>query len=147
MGLKGARLGDKAARVGCRGDSFLKQKQFWREPDAREENSSAIETAKLFKANGNGWRMDRAQTRDYARVLFRGGIAQKLQGDVPGFGRRPAKPVCAGTKPRRGRTELVDYRCRQRYPDEKAHSGIIVSGLLASMGSNREGKQENAGAC
>jgi hypothetical protein len=43
--------------------------------------------------------MHLAQSRHNALVVLSVGIAQKLQSDVPGFRRRPAKPVPVGSEP------------------------------------------------
>src|ERR1035437_10101691 len=129
MRLEGASLGNEAAGQGGCGDTFLKQEQFGREPDSGDENPGALEAAKFLQANRNGWRVQRAQARDNTFVLFRVGVAQKLQGDVPGFGRGPAEAARGGAKPRCGRAEFVEHCGGQGDSDEEAHGDYFGSVL------------------
>ena len=133
MRLKATSLWDKAAGLGGRGDTFMKQEQLGREPNAGKENSRALKAAHLLQANRYGWRMQRTQARDYAGVLFRAGIAQKLQGDVPGFRRGPTEAARGGAKPRLGRAEFVNHRDGQRDSDKEAHGDYFGSTGLGSV--------------
>ena len=86
--------------------------------------------------------MKRTQALDNTFVLFLAGIAQKLQSDVPGCGRLPAKAVSSRVKPHRGRTELVDHRSGQGDSDKEAHGDYLGSSLegfgsVACMNSAR----------
>lgn len=126
MRLVRTRLGDEPTKPGGCGNTFLKRKQFRREPDTGKENPGAIEAAQPLKPNRNGWQMQLAQSCDRAIELFRAGIAQELQSNVPRFGNRPAQPVPVGLKPHGDRTEFVDYYNRQRYPNKQAHTTIMV---------------------
>jgi hypothetical protein len=71
--LVGARLGNKAAGLGCFADALLEQKQLWGEPDANYENSGAIKAVQSLKADADRWRMNRVQTlHDAGKSLFAG---------------------------------------------------------------------------
>ena len=102
-----------------------KKKQLGRKADTGKEDSGAIEEAQRLKPHGNGRRTHFAQPRHQARVLFRAGIAQELQGDVPRFGRGPAQPVLIGFKARRDRRKLADDRSRQGNPNKQTHTKIV----------------------
>jgi len=127
--LEGASFGEKAARLGGRGDALLKQEQFGREPNAGDEDSGALEAVQSFKADGNGRRVKGAQARDDTGELIRAGVAEELQSDVPGFGRGPAEAVPGGAKPRGGRAEFVNHRGGQGYSDKETHTRIIQDAL------------------
>ena len=102
MRLEGTSFRNEAAGLGGRGDTLLEQEQFGGGPYAGDENSGALEAVQSFKADGNGRRVQRAQARDDAGELIGACIAEKLQGDVPGFGRGPAEAISGGAKPSRG---------------------------------------------
>src|ERR1039457_6524711 len=123
--VEGTRLGHEAAKsCRCR-DTLLDRKQLGSESDAGKEDSGAVEAAQRLQPHGNGRRTHFAQPRHQARVLFRAGIAQELQGDVPRFGRGPAQPVLIGFEPRRDRRKLADDRSCQWYPNKQAHTKIV----------------------
>jgi 23S rRNA (guanosine2251-2'-O)-methyltransferase len=123
--LVGARLGSEAAEPGCRADALLKQEQLRREPDRDNQDSGAGEELQLLKCDGNRGQMQLAEPRGHAFVLFRAGIAEKLQSDVPRFRRCPAQPVVPGFQPRRERREFAADRNRQGNPDKEAHTKIV----------------------
>ena len=127
MRLKGTSFRNEATGLGCRDDTFLKQEQLGREPDSGAANSGALEAAKFLQADRNGRQVQRTQARDDTCALFRTGIAQKLQGEVPGFRRCPSEAVCVRAKSRRGRAEFVEHRGGQGNSDKEAHTNMIVS--------------------
>jgi hypothetical protein len=99
VGLVGASFGGNPATRRGSYDIFLKLKQLGREPDSGNENPGVVEDAQTFQLHRNGRRTQLVQARDQARVLFRSGIAEKLEGDMPGFRRRPAQAVRFRLKP------------------------------------------------
>ena len=98
-----ARLGSEAAERCCRADLLLKQEQLRRGPDRDDQDSGAGEEVQPLKSDGNRGRMQLAEPRGHAFVLFRAGIAEKLQSDVPRFRRCLAQSVVPGFQPRRER--------------------------------------------
>lgn len=64
--------------------------------------------------DGYGWVMEGAEARVDAVALFLLDAAQELQGDVPGFGRGPAKSVLGGLVADGDCGELVDERGWER---------------------------------
>jgi hypothetical protein len=99
MRLVGASLVGEPATLRRGGDPLVQDQQFGRDLDAGKECPCSIEESQSLKLNGNGRQMHLAQSRHNALVVLSVGIAQKLQSDVPGFRRRPAKPVPVGSEP------------------------------------------------
>jgi len=123
--LVGTSLIDEPAICRRRNNAPLKQKQFMRDLDVGKENPGAIEAAQFLKPYRNGPQVQLVQLRHDAFVLFAAGIAQEFERDVPRSGRRPAKPVPAGSKPRRDRRKFGDHCVCQRNPNKEAHEEII----------------------
>ena len=125
VGLVGAGFGDKPATRRRGHDALLQLKQLGREPNSGDENPGVVEGAESFDLYWNGRRTQLVQACDKARELLRAGIAEKLEGNMPCFRRRPAKAVRGGLKPSGDRREFVDDRSRQRDSDKQAHTGIM----------------------
>ena len=125
VGLVGASFRDEPAkRRGCH-DALLKLEQFGREPDSGNENSGVVEDAQSLQLHRHGRQTQFVQARDQARVLFRFRIAEKLEGDMPGFRLRPAQAVRLGLKPLADRRQFAKDRGSQRNSDKEAHTKIM----------------------
>ena len=133
VGLVGTSFGGKSAARRGGYDVFLKLKQLGRGPDSGNENPGVVEDAQTLQLHRNGRQMQFVQARDQAGVLFRSGIAEKLEGDMPGLRRRPAQAERFGLKPSGDRRQFAEDRSRQGNSDKHAHRSIMepLSGSMA----------------
>ncbi|MGB7190912.1 MAG: hypothetical protein WBD10_12295 [Acidobacteriaceae bacterium] len=127
MGMIGASFSDESAMRGHRDDCLLKPDESRCTLNVREENGGAIKEVQRLNPQRNGLQSQFAYPRHKAGVLFLRCISQKLQSNVPGFGRGPAQPVVRRAKSRDGRGEFICDSCRQRNAEEQAHSLKITT--------------------
>jgi hypothetical protein len=125
VGLVGASLGDEPAARRGGYDVFLKLKQLRREPDRGDENPGAKD-AQPFQLHRNGREMQFVKARDEARVLFRSGVAEKLEGDMPGFRRCPAQAVRYRLKAPADRRQFVEDSSCQGDSNKQTHRSIMA---------------------
>ena len=125
VGMEGTGLGDEAAKGRGRDDALSEGDEFRGDGDTGKEDAGAVEEAKLLKTDGDGQGMHFGEARDKAAVLLRGGVAEELEGDVPGLGGRPAQAIVARPEPGNDGREFGEDGGRERNADEEAHMGIV----------------------
>ena len=126
MRVKGTRFRDESAKLRSCGDTFMEQEQFGGNGDADKEYPWTIEDAQSLKPYWNGRQTHLAQSRHCTLALFLAGVTEKLESNVPGFGRRPSNPVPVGSEPDRYRRKFGDYHNRQGYSGKQAHTKVMV---------------------
>lgn len=127
MGMIDASVSDESAMRGPRDNCFLKGDESRCTLNVREKNSGAIKDIQRLNPQRDGLQSQFAYSRHKAGALFLRRISQKLQSNVPGFGRGPAQPIVRRTKSRDGRGEFICDSCRQRNAEEQAHSLKITT--------------------
>jgi hypothetical protein len=117
----GAVLGKKAAERGGSDDVPLKGGEFLGGADAREENSGAVKEVDSIDADWDRRPLQLTEACMEALVLIVTCTAQELQGDMPGFGWRPAQLIVFGTQTGDDSFKLSNERICQRKSDEETH--------------------------
>src|SRR4029078_732872 len=74
--------------------------------DSGEEDAGAIEAASAMKPDWDSGRLDRAEVMGNAPVVLDRRFTKELEGNVPGFGRCPAKIVVGRTQ---GASEALQH--------------------------------------
>ena len=93
--MEWAALGDETAKGCGYRDAFSEDDQFRSESDISKEDAGAVEETQMCEMDWDRRRAHFAEACDEAAALFRLGVAQELECDVPGIGRHPAEAVAA----------------------------------------------------
>ena len=99
VGMEGTGLGDESAGSGSGHDASGERDEFGSGGYITEEDAGTVENSQLSEMDGDGGGVHLGEMRDEALVLFRTGVAQELEGDVPGGGFCPAEAVVFGSEP------------------------------------------------
>jgi hypothetical protein len=125
VGMEGADLGFESA-VGCGGGyAGGEGDEGGGGVDIGEEDAGAIEEAEVGEMDGDGRGVDLREAFDEADVLLISGVAEKLKGDVPGFGRHPSEVVAVRSEPGYDCGGFRDGRGGERDSYEQTHTEIV----------------------
>jgi hypothetical protein len=128
VGMVGAVFCLEAAGGSGGDDALLEREERGCGLDAEVQNACAREDSRRGEQDGNGRALKPGELVDDTRVLLGSGGAEELKGNVPGFGRGPAKARRASSKAGGKAGEPGEEGFVERQGEEEAHGGSVCKG-------------------
>jgi hypothetical protein len=137
VGMVRAGFGFEAAGCNRGHNALLECEKQGRGFNAQMKDAGALKDAEAGETNGDGRSVQFREPGGNAIVFLRRGVAEELEGDVPGFGRRPAKigrgcaqagdeprkPGGYGLSQRKGKEEAHGVKCRAEWARRRVSTG------------------------